>query len=308
MRIIDKTPFLDEKGQLSFMGQIQGRLQFGLNWPAELEAQQNVVSQLNKVLDKGYVLIRNFTLPGSEIVIPLLLLGPNGVTVICVTVVKGFFEAKGDQWNTVNNGVSQPASINYLNRAALLAKAVQKFMERYRIELASPVEPVLIAVNPGAHIDSMRPVARVIQSDAIKQFATSILQARPVWRLEYAYQLSDEILDPTPPEERKPVAPPKPDPSPASRAQAIFNASNEGGDLNDLGFSFEEEVGGFENSSDEAPAVASAGSYRPQQEARPAQKKRSRGLTTQQMVLIGVMLLFEVCILVGFGAYFYFTS
>jgi hypothetical protein len=304
MKIIDKTPLHDEKGQLSVVGRIQGTLKYGLSWASELEAQQTVIAQLTRVLDKGYVLIRNFTLPGSEVIIPMILIGPSGVTVIYVTVVKGFFEAKGDQWNTVANGVSQPAAINYLNRVSLYAKAVQKYMERHRIELASPVEAVLIAANPGAHIESMRPIARVVQSDAVKQFATAVLQARPVWRLDYAYLLADQIIDPTPPEQRQPVKPPQPEQTPGSRAQAIFNASNEAGGADDLGFSFEDEIS--EGQSAGTSAAAQSGGY---QSPRPAtsQKKKTMGMTTQQMVLLGVMLLFECCILAGFGGYFFFN-
>src|SRR5258706_4729812 len=173
MKIIDKTPLHDEKGQMSFIGRIQGALKYGLSWSAELDAQQNVIAQLDRILEKGFVLIRNFTLPNSEIVIPMILLGPGGVTVISVTTIKGFFEAKGDQWNTLVNGQAQPASINLLNRVTRFARAVQVYLERQKIDLPGMVEPVLIAADPGAHIESMRPAARVVMSDAVKQFGTS---------------------------------------------------------------------------------------------------------------------------------------
>src|SRR5690348_10911748 len=133
MKIIDKTPLLDDKGQLSFINRIQGMLKYGMSWPAELDAQQKIIAQLDRVLEKGFVLIRNFTLPNSEIVIPMIVLGPGGVTVIHVTTVKGFFEAKGDQWNNMVNGAAQPASINLLNRVFRLARAVQIYMERQQL-------------------------------------------------------------------------------------------------------------------------------------------------------------------------------
>lgn len=91
MKIIDKTPLLDSKGQLSLVARLQGSLTHGFNWPAELEAQSKVIAQLERVLEKGFVLIRNYTLPGSEIVIPMILVGTNGVTVLYVTNVKGFY-------------------------------------------------------------------------------------------------------------------------------------------------------------------------------------------------------------------------
>ncbi len=306
MKIIDKTPMLDEKGQLTLAGQIQGRLKYGLSWPAELEAQKAVIAQFQRILDKGYVLIRNFTLPNSEIIIPLIMLAPSGVYVIHVTTVKGFFEAKGDQWNTVANDVAQPVAINLLTRVSRFARAVQVYLERINVELKTPVEPILITIDPGAHVESMRPIARVIQSDAIKQFANSVLQARPVWRLDYAYSLADIIIDPAPPDQRKPIVPPEAPQNPADRAQAIFNASNQS-DADSLGFEFEEDAPeGLQSADTPRPPQSINRGSRPSQ--RTAQKGRMMGLTTQQLILLGVLFLCECIILVGFGSYIFLNQ
>jgi hypothetical protein len=300
MKIIDKTPLHDEKGKLTAIGYVQGTLKYGLSWTAELEAQKAVVAQFQRIFDKGYVLIRNFTLPNSEIVIPIILLGPGGVYVIHITTVKGFFEAKGDQWNTVVNGAAKPATINLLMRVSRFARAVQVYLERINVDLKTPVEPILIAIDPGAHIESMRPVARVVQSDAIKQFANSVLQARPVWRLDYAYSLADIIIDPAPPDQRQPVSPPEFQ-SPGDRAQAIFDASHESNDPHNLGFGFEEEE-----------VVPGQPPMRPQQRgARPAQrapqKGKIMGLTVAQLAMLGAFFICEL-VMVGVGAYIYLSQ
>jgi hypothetical protein len=298
MKIIDKTPLHDEKGQLSVVGRIQGTLKYGLSWTAELEAQKAVVAQFGRIFDKGYVLIRNFTLPNSEIVIPIILLGPGGVHVIHITTVKGFFEAKGDQWNTVTNGVSQPAAINLLLRVSRFARAVQVYLERINVDLKTSVEPILITIDPGAHVESMRPVARVVQSDAIKQFAGSVLQARPVWRLDYAYSLADIIIDPAPPDQRQPVSPPEIQ-TPGDRAQAIFDASTDS-NADNLGFGFDEEVSVSNNSR----SVQSRG---PRSGPRAAQKGKIMGLTTSQLILLGAFFLCEI-VMVGVGAFLYLSQ
>ena len=44
MKIINQTPFVDEKGELGFSQRLQGMLQFGLNWPTELKAQQTIAN------------------------------------------------------------------------------------------------------------------------------------------------------------------------------------------------------------------------------------------------------------------------
>lgn len=300
MKIIDKTPLHDEKGQLGLVGQIQGTLKYGLSWTAELAAQKAVVAQFERIFDKGYVLIRNFTLPNSEIVIPIILLGPSGVYVIHITTVKGFFEAKGDQWNTVNNGVAQPAAINLLLRVSRFARAVQVYLERINVDLKTPVEPILITIDAGAHIESMRPVARVVQSDAIKQFANSVLQARPVWRLDYAYSLADIIIDPAPPDQRQPVSPPEVQ-TPGDRAQAIFDASTDT-NADNLGFGFDEEGVQYQENSAQPARVRN---QRPAQRA--SQKGKIMGLTTSQLILLGAFFICEIA-LVGVGAFIYLSQ
>jgi len=197
MKIIDKTPLQDQKGEISFSARIQGTLKYGLSWFSDLEAQKSVIALLNRTLEKGYILIRNFTLPGSDIVIPIILIGSFGIQVILVTKVKGFFEAKGDQWNTKDsNGRSQPAGINLIGRVSQYARALQKYLQYQKIENPGQIEPVLISTDPGAHIESMRPAARVVLSDAIKQFAVSLSQARLVLRPEQVYELAERIVNP----------------------------------------------------------------------------------------------------------------
>lgn len=291
MKIIDKTPLQDEKGQLSLINRLQGMLKYGLSWPAELQAQMTIVSQLDRALEKGFVLIRNFTLPNSEIVIPIILLGPGGASVIHVTTVKGFFEAKGDQWNTVVNGKPQPAAVNLLSRVARYARAVQIFLERQQVDLNSPVEAVLIAADPGAHVESTRPTVRVVMSDAVKQFAASLLQARPVWRSDFVYSLADRIVEGRPAQEAAPIAPPLQQATGASRAQAIFNASEQAKpfDTNDLGFAFDDEPQTGQTAG--AAAQAASGGAR--------KSNRILGMTTAQVAILGLMLICQVCLVIG---------
>lgn len=304
MKIIDKTALQDANGNINIIARVQGTLKYGLNWFPELEAQKTVIAQLDRMLEKGFVLIRNFTLPNSEIVIPLTLVGSSGIFVLLVTPVKGQFEAKGDQWNTINtDGTSLPARRNLIDLIAKLARAFQKYLESQKINLQVPVEAVLIASDPGAQIESVRPIVRVLRSDAIKQFAGSLLQARPVLRTDSIYDLAERILAPRTPEELLLTAPVDVNEKPASRAQAIFNASTEDFNPNELGFSFEDEnepvPQAKQNSSELGPA-------RPQQPRRknvPA-KKKNFGLTNKQLILLIGMFVIECCVVIGFAAVF----
>jgi hypothetical protein len=299
MKIIDKTPLQDANGNISIIARVQGTLKYGLNWFAELEAQKTVIAQLDRSLEKGFVLIRNFTLPNSEIVIPIILIGLGGIWVIYVTQVKGRFEAKGDQWNTINNDEkSLPASINLISRVSTLAIVFQKYLKIQKVEMPNPMEAVLIAADPGAQIESVRPIARVVRSDAIKQFASSLLQARPVWRTDFIHEIAERILDPRPPEELQPVVPVPAGQQAVSRAGAeqenSFNAS-------ELGFAFEE--GGSQSASQNLDESNPA---RPQPSSKPAPaKKKFFGLGDTQVVLLAGMFIIECCVVFGLGIILY---
>jgi len=307
MKIIDKTPLQDANGEISFIARIQGTLKYGLSWFAELEAQKVAIAQLNRYLEKGFVLIRNFTLPNSEIVIPLVLIGTGGVYVIYVTHLKGRFEAKGDQWNTIDNsGAPQPAAINLIDRISKLSTVFQKYLKLQKVEMQTPAEPVLIAVDPGSQIDSVRPVARVVRSDAIKQFAGSLIQARPIWSTDFVHILADRILDIVPSEAPKPViSAPMAGESSRARGEPDQGMSFE---ANDLGFSFDE-------ADDQTDAQSSSQNLREPNPARLAShskpapvKKKMFGLSNTQLLILAGMFVFWCCALVGFGAFIYFSQ
>jgi hypothetical protein len=112
MKIIDKTPLVNEKGEFSMPQRIQGMLRFGFNWPTELETQKAIVTFFDRQLEKGYTLIRNITLGASGITVPLILLGPTGIYVIHVTYLRGRYEARGNTWNEESGNGYKPAAAN----------------------------------------------------------------------------------------------------------------------------------------------------------------------------------------------------
>lgn len=280
MRIIDKTPLQDEGGNINFVARVQGTLKYGFNWYPELEAQKVVIGQLDKLLEKGFVLIRNFPLPDSPILIPMILIGQGSISVILATPVKGHFEAVGSEWNKlINNGSPAPERRNLLDLVSKLARAFQRYLEKHNIRVDVPVEPILIASDPGAQIDSLRPIARVLRSDAIKTFATALLQERPIMRPENVYALADRIIDPKPQVDENADAS-LTDGTPGSRAQAIFNASAQG---------------------DAVP-----GQLRESSPARPlprvTKKKPSKLSSMQILVLVGLSII--ACCVIAVGIYF----
>jgi hypothetical protein len=153
MKLIDQTPLQNEQGEIGLIQRLQGTLKYGFEWYPEQEAQKVVIAHLTRVLGKGYTAIRNQTLGASGIIVPLSLVGPAGIYAIHITNLRGTYQAKGDSWGQVFGINFQPARVNLLTRTRLLARALQAFIERQGVKLPKPVEPVILAANPGLQIE-----------------------------------------------------------------------------------------------------------------------------------------------------------
>lgn len=319
MKIIDQTPLVDANGQLSLVNRIQGMLKYGFSWPANLEAQEKAIAILNRAIEKNHTLFRNQRLGASEIIVPLILIGSSGIYVLDATPLKGLYRARGEEWGTVANGRFQPASINILSRTARLAKILQVFFERQGLKLSAPVEPVLLAADPGMHIESLRPAVRVVMSDAIERFAAGLLANRPVYNPTEVSELVERLERPraSRPEEPAPTAAPSaPDTAPfiepePSRMQSILNSPKsdalieKGGEppfvqgSSGLDFALEEEP---------SPTVLVRNPYTPEEEtasprppkAAAPKAKRILGLLLWQVAaLAGILLCWCAVLAVG---------
>ena len=312
MKIIDKTPLLNEKGELGMVQRAQGMLKYGYNWPNELQAQKAIVTFFDRQLEKGYTLIRNMTLGASGITVPLILLGPTGIYVIHVTFDRGRFEARGNTWNEEAGDGYKAASVNLIQVTTRMAEAVRVWIERQGVKLPIAIEPVLIAANPGLHIESVRPSIRVMMIDGIKSFVSGLASGRPVLSTEAVHEYTERIINPRPPRKKgagAPVAMPATSeektqpPAQASRARAIFDASEEAKPFNPADFDFE--------MLDEEPAMESAADSL--EESSPAQpvptlsSKRVLGMTPLQLTIIAALAAALICILAVF-AYLFFSN
>ena len=311
MKIIDKTPLVDQKGDLGFMQRIQGMLRYGFRWPAELQAQKAIVTFFDRNLEKGYTLLRNVTLGQSDIMIPLILLGSGGIFAINLTFLPGRYEAKGDSWNVESGNQFRPAPVNLMRVTSRMARALQVFLERQGIKLPVSVEPILIAGDPGVHIDSTRPAFRVMMIDGIKTWVTGLAGSAPVITALVVNEMVERILEPRPARQEPSSSPaessaPKPEwqpqeQQPVSRARAIFSASEESKPLNPSDFDFamvdegSEALAAQASASGAQQAATSAGSR--------GRSRRILGMTPVQLAVIGVLALCLICILVVGFAY-----
>ena len=312
MKIIDRTPLLNEKGELGILPRVQGMLKYGFNWPGELEAQKAIMTFFDKQLEKGYTLIRNIPLGASGIVVPMILLGPAGIYVIHVTFLRGRYEARGTSWNEASGESYKPASVNLIQQTARMAKAVTAFIERQGVELPVNVEPILIAANPGLHVESVRSAVRVIMIDGVKSFVASLNSEPPVLRPEAVHEFTERIVNPRPP--RRETAAPvsgkpawqeedtKPPAQQVSRARAIFNAAEEVKPFNPADFDFamvDEDQAPEARTDTPAASIQEPSPAQPLPRATPP--KRVMGMTRLQFTIVAALALALLCILAVFA-------
>ena len=151
----------------------------------ESKAEEIVLAALQKALDNRHFVIRNLELDGLEIPIPLVLVGPPGVWVLYPTLQRGFFRAKGDEWERLSDRHHDytPVHPNMVTRTVLMGKAVETFLAGHGYEKVK-VEPVLIFTDPGVHVESVRSAVRIVLMDALFRFVGGLLKSAPVlnWR------------------------------------------------------------------------------------------------------------------------------
>ena len=274
MKIINKTPLVGEDGSLNIINRIRGTLQFGFSWYPDLRAQETAIALLGKILDNQFTLIRNPVLGAAKITFPLILVGPPGLSVIYVTHLSGMYRAKGDMWGKVDGGKVKAAGVNLLQRTAKLAKALGIHLRRLDPDFPVPsVDAVLMATNPGMHIASVRPIVRIVMSDAIERFALSLTQTPSALNEAKVKTLVEMILTGKKPE------------------RGIPSAGGEVLGMGDVQFDFgEDEEPKPQKPTRRAPARRLA--------KKPSSKGGFLGLTQKQLMILGILAAGEVCALV----------
>jgi len=179
MRVIENPKDKEKRTSLNRLDEMISSLRLGKGWSQDMKAQDGVVSALEKLLDNKYVLLCNVELEGLDVPIPLVLVGPTGVRVLYPSAARGVFRARGDVWEQLENNqqVFRPATPNLLARAILIARAVAAFLVGREMPMPE-IEPVLIFVDPGTHVDAVRPEVRVLTMDGLERYLSGIVQSR----------------------------------------------------------------------------------------------------------------------------------
>lgn len=333
MKIADRTSYRQENGQINILGRVQGMLKFGMAWYDLISAQDDVVSILEKALDQKYILLRNITLPDTEIELPMVLIGPPGVFMINVINDRGVYRARDDEWGMISGEKFVPAKINQVQRTSKLGRVLQIYLERAGFKNQFNVEPILLTANPGMHIEPVRPIVRVVMSDALERFAISIHQAKTILSDSEAIQIAKIIINGPATQEEPSTADKTNDRKEQINVPSLQNNPTlEAISEETLSFSFDDRT---EEEIDANPTLpftgtpseinTSIGSAHPEKDAgkttqtnlttgkavkNPAtgnssKAKRGPGFTPKQFIFLAGMVFIWLCAMAGFAVYIF---
>jgi hypothetical protein len=178
MKIIENNSQSQKSQPSNPLGGVIGSLRLGRATPQEMQAQQAVISVLEKVLDNRYFLLRNLSLAEQETPIPLILVGPPGIKVILPIALRGVYRARVDEWDQLDTQrqTYRPAVPNLIVQAGQMAQAVEEHLKAQDIN-PPPIEPALVFTDTGVHIEMARPSVRIVLIDAIDRFTAGLLQS-----------------------------------------------------------------------------------------------------------------------------------
>lgn len=178
MKIIEKSSKKSQPAEGRGAG--LGSLRLGRGMGGELQAQETIISMLGRLLDNRFALVRNVELPDTQVIIPMLLIGPPGVKVLLPVGLRGVYRARLDEWEQLDELRQnfKPATPNLLIHAQQLEEAVQAFLKAHSYRPSS-VEAVLIFTDPGVYVEMVKPAVRIVLIDALERFIAGLLQSPP---------------------------------------------------------------------------------------------------------------------------------
>lgn len=180
MKLIGKSPISEKNRLPKPLADFMQKLRHGSISLENMQSQENVIALLGRELNNNFIMLQNISLEGLRTVIPLVLIGPPGIMVIYPSGSRGVYRAREDLLEKLDERSDnfKPTSPNLVSHARLMARAVEIFLKKNNQE--QEVKPVLIFTDPGVHLEMKHPNIRIVLMDAIKPFASRMLQSSAV--------------------------------------------------------------------------------------------------------------------------------
>jgi len=143
----------------------------------DLQAEEVLASQLGKSLDNRYTLVRAIELPGMEITVPFILVGPTGVQVINASGLSGIYRARQDSWDEMSDDGQKftPSRPNIIARTLLMAQLVEDYLANEELLVVS-TDPILYFFQPGIDVETDQPAVRIVLTDNVGNFINELVQ------------------------------------------------------------------------------------------------------------------------------------
>lgn len=151
------------------------------------------IQSLRSSLDHRFVLLCNSQPKGAEE--SMTLIGPTGIWLVLLSAVKGVFRAAAESWETLDarTGNYKPARPNPMTLARQKTDSLTESLSKLGIELPT-IEPIVFFTDPGAHVDTAHPAARIVLVDAVQRFITSILTSPVTLSQDAIQQIVDDYV------------------------------------------------------------------------------------------------------------------
>ncbi len=175
MKIIELYQDDQAEAKRAGLGRALGKINLPLGHPSQ-GVEDAVLQVLQNRLDHRFVCLRNFYLPDIYPPPAFILIGPQGITLLRISMLKGIFRAAGESWEELDTRSKKfsPAKINLLLETQRMADMLDTELSRKHPDLPK-TEAVIYFPNPGAHVDTEQPVIRILLADALDRFLSGIL-------------------------------------------------------------------------------------------------------------------------------------
>jgi hypothetical protein len=173
MKIIDCSDQPDPQKSTGALSHTFGRMSKMLS--KESKVQDNLPDIFNRVLDQKFYLLCNSRLPGTNVTVPYILVGPPGVWAIYASQARGIFRAQDNTWEELDESTRhyKPGKPNLLAITASITDTIKQVLSSHGVNPPS-VDPVLFFADQGVLVDSVRPSVRILLSDALERFSVNL--------------------------------------------------------------------------------------------------------------------------------------
>jgi len=198
MKVVDCSPVPDKSSALS---DLSNRLDKVMKETPFLrktgEEEQALITQMERTLSNKYFLIKNASIEGAGKPFPFILVGPAGIYLLNTSAQKGIYRAKDDVWSEMKgrNRQFEPLQPNLIKDTLELSSCLEDFLAAH-LDSLPPTHPVLVLLNPGTHVDSVRPAVRIIQMDGLERFLARISIETPQITHEDVHKIFTLIAEP----------------------------------------------------------------------------------------------------------------